>query len=488
MLLIRKPEYFHRDFENDLPSPDKVSIFVRIAGVALPFLALYQPLGKVISISANLSRVWANVQGGDSITLSVLKKAIPIISIAGTIFLHPIGMVITNVQDIGLNLYHIGHGIKEKEYYEVAKKTLQLTNNVFYLMTMFSFSLPLQIASLSIQIIVGSVSSIDEFRKGNILEGSAGLLMVAFRVNYQLLPNIQKLQRKWEIDALIKRVFVGKLAEKWQFPSDHLPVGAEVNGVKIISWNVLNNAYMEWVTEKDSQGLNHSMISDLDVQVQPDGLTRRDILVTKLVHDMMESSQGIVALQECGEPFLKKIESELPANWKIARSFDAAVEDQDVILYNSSALHYRFEQSGVTASAYPSEPGRPIQHALFERRDTQERMHVVNGHIPGNPHIPGREEFAKYVMGVASEGYTTVALGDNNFDREEMLDAYRKAGFDDFELHSPWQTNIDPYTKESKAIDHIFVLGASSSRSLAAEEVLEDGQLKETIELLRNGG
>ena len=49
---------------------------------------------------------------------------------------------------------------------------------------------------------------------------------------------------------------MGELHEKWQFPSDHLPVGIEVDGVKIISWNVLNNVYMEWVTTKDSQGLN----------------------------------------------------------------------------------------------------------------------------------------------------------------------------------------------------------------------------------------
>ena len=82
------------------------------------------------------------------------------------------------------------------------------------------------------------------------------------------------------------------------------------------------------------------------------------------------------------------------------------------------------------------------------------------------------------------EGSITIALGDNNFERDEMIDAYRKAGFSDFSLHSPWKTNISPDTKESKGIDHFFVVGDDTSRDLRSDEVLIGGNLQETINLL----
>ena len=78
----------------------------------------------------------------------------------------------------------------------------------------------------------------------------------------------------------------------------------------------------------------------------------------------------------------------------------------------------------------------------------------------------------------------TIALGDNNFERDEMIEAYRKAGFSDFSLHSPWKTNIDPITKEAKGIDHLFVIGNDESRDLKPNEVLIGGNFQEIIHLL----
>lgn len=494
------PEYFHRDYENDLPpvngkdqAKDYFSQAARITSVALPFISLYRPIGKPLAIVTGLSRACTSIyqcisfSSGQSseIAKSLLDTTLAVASVAGTVFLHPVGMLIASGHDIGFNVYRIYGAIKNRDTFEAMKQTLQMANNTFYLFTMMYVSLELQIASLSIQVIVGSVSSISQFKKGNWLEGSADLLMAAIRVN-QVVPQVQQLKRKWEIEAAIKRVFVGELHEKWQFPSDHLPVGVEVDGVKIVSWNVLNNAYMEWVTDKDSQGLNGSMISDLNVKIQPDGLTVRDLFIVKLINSMMSSSKDMIALQECGTPFLTKLQESLPQNWKLIRSSEGPTTDQEVILYNSSMFTYRADQSEVSYQAYPSVPGNPIQNAYFERLGQNEKaMRIVNAHIPGNPNLPCREEFARYVQKCSSPDEIMVALGDNNFERHEMLDAYQKAGLFDFTLHSPWQTNIDPYTKESKAIDHIFVRGAAS-RTLQVDEVLnEESQLQETIDLLQ---
>ena len=45
---------------------------------------------------------------------------------------------------------------------------------------------------------------------------------------------------------------------------------------------------------------------------------------------------------------------------------------------------------------------------------------------------------------------------------------------------------IDPYTKESKGIDHLVVIGDDDSRDLEVEEILDGFNLQETIDLLNN--
>jgi len=282
-----------------------------------------------------------------------------------------------------------------------------------------------------------------------------------------------------------EKINVGELHEKWQFPSDHLPIGVRVDDLNIISWNVLNNTYIDWVIDKDSQGLKGSMISDLNVAVQSNGLTKRDQLVVEMINAMSNSSD-VIALQECGIAFLAELQDKLPPGWQIIKMTNAPVKDQDVILYNASALSFRPDLSNFSYNSYPSTPGRGLMDAVFEKTHTDHQIvRILNGHIPGDPNLPGKEEFTRYVYEHSSPEEITIALGDHNFERDEMLEAYKKVGFTpaDFEFYSPWCTNIDPYTKESKAIDHVFVKGATS-HVLKPKEILDGYNLQETIELL----
>jgi hypothetical protein len=287
-----------------------------------------------------------------------------------------------------------------------------------------------------------------------------------------------------------ERIYVGELHEKWQFPSDHLPIGIKVENFKVISWNVLNNAYLDWVIQKDSQGLNGSMISELNIEVE-NGLTERDQRVIDMIYSMIKHSSfystGLVSLQECGAPFLEKLSQNLPTNWGIVKKSTNKITDEDVILYNKDLFFYRSDLSEVIG-CYPTSQGRTLLNAVFERLDGSEKIiRILNAHVPGDPNLPGKEEFAKYVyeQKKANPKEIMIALGDHNFERKEILDAYQKAGFDlsEFDFYSPWNTNIDPYTKEAKGIDHIFVQGAKST-SLSAEEIMEGYHFKETIELL----
>lgn len=495
------PPYYHREYSNDINVPQKESqkessnIYKRVTLVALPFLSLYKPLNVPIALGMGATRVYtfssqlvSDIQSGNckKISFTILQTAIAVVALASTVFAHPIGMIVTTSQDMIFELSDLVRSLQKGNLEASLVSLTKIINNAFYLALICRGGLEFSIASFAMQAITLVILSRDEFKKGkgHILEGCGHLLMAAVRVN-QGYSQFKLLQRQWEIEDAIKRVVVGELHEKWKFPSDHLPVGIEVEGVKIISWNVLNNAYMEWVTTKDSQGLNRSMISDLDKVVQPNGLTQRDLIVVDMVTSMMNSGQ-VVALQECGAPFLEALQERLPSHWQMVKSFETPKVDQDVILFDKSRFTYRPDQSGVTRDSYPSVPNRSLQNAVFSRTGEEHGrdIRVINAHIPGDPTLPVREEFAKYVHDIHVDNQITVALGDNNFERDEMILAYEKMGFSEFSLHSPWKTNIDPYGKYSKAIDHLFVAGGSFSRDLTPDEVLQNGNLREIIALL----
>lgn len=465
-----KDVLYSREYTND--APPQTNLAKRVALAAVPFLALHQPFRFPITVAMGTLRVW------NSDYSDILNTAVAVAALVAAVFQHRAGMVITTAQDI---LIEINKVRKAENWEEAAKSLVKIFNSLLYLALITRGGLELSILAFALQAVVNLIQSRDEFKSGRWVEGVANLLMSGVRL-YQSHTQYQQLKRNWEIEAAIKRFHVGELHEKWRFPSDHLPVGVEVNGVKIISWNVLNNAYIEWVTEKDSQGLNGSIISELNVPIDDSGLTMRDVLVAEMVQNMMAQGQ-VVALQECSIPFLQHLEQKLPSDWNMVKSFDKGRLDQDVILYNKNQLTYQPKLSETTQTAYPSVPNRPLQNAYFSQKDGRD-LRIINAHIPGDPDLPGREEFARYVHRQHKEGSITVALGDNNFERDEMIDAYRKAGFSDFSLHSPWQTNIDPQTKESKGIDHLFVVGDENSRDLKPDEVLLNGKLKETIDLL----
>jgi len=458
-----KNSLYHREYGNDLPQQE--TLIRRVALAVVPFLSLHPSLRTPIS----------GVMGSFRILNSPDKwsTACAVISLASTVFNSRVGQVLTTVQDIVIEVRKLDMTSKEK----ATKSLLKIFNNLVYLALISRGGIELSLISFAMQTVMELIQSIDEFKGKRWIEGVSHLLMAMVRL-HQTHGQCRQLQRNWEIEAAIQKFYVGKLGEKWRFPSDHLPVGIEVNGVRIISWNVLNNSYMEWVTEKDSQGLNGSLISELNQPIGSTGLTMRDVLVADMVKTMM-SRGDVIALQECGAPFLECLQQRLLPGWKMVKSFDATVEDEDVILYNESRLKYTSSETNM--SVYPSSPGRHVLNALFSHQG--QNFRILNAHIPGDPNKPGREEFGRYVFGQHREGAITVGLGDNNFERHEMIDAYRKAGFSEFSLHSPWQTNIDPYTKESKGIDHFFIAGDHSSRDLQADEVLQN--LGETIGLLR---
>ena len=468
---LRVPKVFHRDYRQDFDSTSK-RWAIRLTRIALPFLTLYKPLARPVAIAASSLRAY-NSSGW-------IGKVAAISSVAGFILFPAAGYAVTTLQDSAGNITRIYGALREKRKQDAALETLYLANNIFYLATMLCFGAKLQLASLAVQVVVSGLSSASEFKKDNCLEASACALFTALRI-HQAIPLAQRVQREWVTERKIQRVHVGKLKELWQYPSDHLPVGAEVNKIKIVSWNVLNNAYMKWVIETDDQGLNGSMITDLH-KPAGDGLTLRERKVVQMVTEMTAPNH-VIALQECSSVFISRLQKALPDNWKLIRSSDRYLVDQDVVLFNENALSYKPERSEVPFDAYPSHPHKPIQNLYFETLGGSP-LRIFNTHIPGDPALPCRQEFANYVRTAVSDYEPTVVVGDNNFERGQMEEAYTKAGFSDFEILTPWRTNVDPVKKESKGIDHIFVMNADTRPLTSQELETSEAGLQQTIDLL----
>lgn len=255
-------------------------------------------------------------------------------------------------------------------------------------------------------------------------------------------------------------LYVGELQERWQFPSDHLPIGMTIDDNHILSWNILDAAYMSWVTDIDSQGIKRSLISDEHVYIDDSDLTVRDIHIADMIVEAINHPthpKSILALQECSEAFSKHLQSKLPDNFVITGGGNAMVIDTN---------KYAIISSSVVFGAFSQDP-RPVNEDILLNRETGEQLRLINCHLPGDPAGPARFEFGQYLAKTHNPEMITIAMGDMNFNEVQMSDAMKKTDAQ-FTIFSPYCTNIAPRTAEvplvSKAIDHFIILGNIEKR------------------------
>lgn len=490
ILQIRQPSFYHRNSQNDALDKKEYSdnLPLRVCYAAVPILNLIKPLGRVFQSYSQVLRTSKNL--GEAITSfsarkysdfskDILNISLSIASLVGTIFANPFGLFISTFHDIGLNSYECLKLLSGNKPYTKGELLKQITNvatSSLYLVAMFYGCLEIQVATLGILLVTELISSVNEYKKGDYIELASHLIMSLARA-CQLVPQVKNLNKKWAFEKEMKaylshlnRIYVGDLKDKWQFPSDHLPVASEIDGTKIISWNVLNDAYMDWVYN-DSQGLKGSMLTQLDVPVtDKKGLTQRDLVVIDMIKSMVNKNNGLISLQECGNPFLDELEKHLPKNWQLIRSTQKPIEDQNVILFNKNNLNYNSKESTISSDGFPTNPGRTIMNCSFERTDGK-NFRIFNSHLPGDPSLPGRYEFCDYLKKHSKENEIAVAMGDMNFEKFEMQEACDKQGLNATVVSPKYGTNVDP-CKEAKVIDHFIVTGTKNICTLCAEQVL----------------
>jgi hypothetical protein len=478
-----------------LPTPAWIEKSQRIAQAAIPFFSLYKPLGNPLALMMSGTRVYSTLiqlvvetQKGDaaSVKYQLLETAIAVASLAGTIFAHPVGMLISTTRDLIVEVHGLTKHIRSAEYRQILLDCLKITSLTLSLALFLGGNTGVLIASLSMQTILGLHQSLAEFKKGNLIEGVGHLLMVAM-IGNQTVGQIQVLQTQKKMNAFrqhlenIKKnldvsgslqpaespmgTYVGELQELWQFPSDHLPIGITIDDLHIVSWNVLDADYMDWVLEKNSQGLSRSMIADEHVYIGNSGLTVRDLHVADLILQMISHPshpRNILSLQECSKPFIDHLSSILPSHFEIVSNHGEAV------IFNSNI--FELISANEISGIFSHTPTRTFQDIILRRLDSDQQLRLVNVHLPGDPAHPARFEFAQYLQQTFDPSQTLLAMGDMNFNEIEMMDAMIKAfpNHSIFSLFSPYCTNISPFSFISKAIDHFIVYSPYGSRVITS--------------------
>jgi hypothetical protein len=205
-----QPVYYHREYKNDIPNVKSeesqehslADQCKRVAFVALPFISLYKPLSFPISLAMGglrtvtcVQQLIESIKSGNSkeIPYAMLQTAIAVIALAGTIFAHPLGMLISTGHDLIIEVAHLIEHLKKGEYQKAIEDCLGIINNALYLALFLHGGLEIGIASLVMQILIGLYHSQAEFRKGHYIEGVGHLLMSMTRGN-QLAGQVKILQ------------------------------------------------------------------------------------------------------------------------------------------------------------------------------------------------------------------------------------------------------------------------------------------------------
>ena len=249
-------------------------------------------------------------------------------------------------------------------------------------------------------------------------------------------------------------VYVGELQEKWQFPSDHLPVGISFEDLHFVSWNLLDTTYIDWVIEKNSQGLSRSMIADEHIYNGDSKLTVRDLHIADCILEMVSHPthpRSVLCLQECNKHLVDELRKRVSENFLIiGNSHNVTLIDR---------RHFEIVESKEVSEVFKDAPYRSFQDITLRRLPSKETLRLVNAHLPGDPTKPAPFEFTHYLAKTFDGKVTTVSMGDMNFDELKMSEALTQAFLIDppFSLYSPYCTNISPYVLHSKAIDHILV-------------------------------
>jgi hypothetical protein len=245
--------------------------------------------------------------------------------------------------------------------------------------------------------------------------------------------------------------FVGALHKKWRFTSDHLPIGAKVNEVRIASWNVLNDEYLRYIIE-DGQGLNGSLITQLAKIRASHDLSKREQVVFRQCMAMTrgEYKRSLIGLVETSHPLFHYLQHHLPPGWKCLFS-PSLTHQEDVFLYDSRRLLV----VDSTIVPYPGDTPKVVFLLKVEDKKSKKNFAVFLTHVPGGG-PSGLIQMAGIVKSLFDPALETVVMGDMNASPGEVAAALQSEGLQFIPSPTEYPSHINTL-KEAAWYDAFYV-------------------------------
>jgi endonuclease/exonuclease/phosphatase family metal-dependent hydrolase len=200
---VNAPPFIDRNIERDcgVENQPTQSLVQRVFLVSLPFLALYAPLGRLTNIGLDGKRAYSSlIQCWHApSTQQMAKTALSVLALASTVFLHPIGLLMTTLQDLGIDCYQMFVLLANGQMEEALCWGITNLQHIAYVSTMFTFSIEMLACLMILQVAIEIIRSRKELlTTGRYLETCAHILMALIRAR-QAVPIVAKTAVQWHL-------------------------------------------------------------------------------------------------------------------------------------------------------------------------------------------------------------------------------------------------------------------------------------------------
>ncbi len=249
--------------------------------------------------------------------------------------------------------------------------------------------------------------------------------------------------------------YVGTLGKKWFVPSKYLPIGVDVDGLKIVSWELFfHTGYDAW---KDFDGLGESAAGIHHISY--DAMDRK-------IKEMVLNGNSVISLEGFPERYTDRIN--LPDGYKAVPS--------DGIIYDSRILTHRPELSG-KVYPIPTAKDQFVISDYFDRLDGKGPIRIIHGDKIQAPSIGGA------YLKKLKEPYVLIG-GFHNVGQHEVRERFNVSGLEGDKLISPWPTAVARYrTRTSESLHHALISQGLDARALPPDQILKG--LSELVKLMR---
>lgn len=215
----------------------------RVVRCALPFAALYRPLGQVCSVGLGSAKSVVNFRdayrdfragevrnGSQKMVMGVFTASVVVL----TVFRPRTGVIVALSQQMAARLVECARHSHQGRKRETAAELSHLMRDLVYLASILSPRSDLILLSLLVQAAAEAWAAGDDWRHGRYLEMIAHLVLAAIRV-HAAVPHLEPTRREWFGRDLSQAEFEGLLAELER--ADHDPD----NPVDLQKWLASHN-------------------------------------------------------------------------------------------------------------------------------------------------------------------------------------------------------------------------------------------------------